>query len=364
VAARRLTVLFRVAAGPRLGFGHLVRAQRLAAALDADVWLSVRGMRDIPRRAPRMRLARQSVRSLEIVRPDLLVLDTPIVADGRRWVAAARRLSITVASVHDCGFAAVASDLAVDGSLAARRAIAGARRTLSGVQFIVIDPRASRRTVPIRNCGRHVLIALGGGARSGVATRLARAINLRQPEARIEIAGGFVSQMRLVGSNVRWLGPQPSLVPALSRADVAVVAGGLTLYESAALGVPTVPMAVVPAQRPTIAAFAKRGAVADPKVTLGAGRRLDADAINRVASAVANLLSDPARGRMLSTTARRLVDSRGAVRVARALEQLVAVNHRGQALAIRRGQSPAIRRGQSPAIRTGDSPRYRYRSAA
>jgi hypothetical protein len=94
VARRRLTVLFRVAAGPRLGFGHLVRAERLAAALDADVWLSVRGVRHFTPPAPRVRLTRESVRSLEIIRPGLLVLDTPVARDAWRWLRAARRLDI------------------------------------------------------------------------------------------------------------------------------------------------------------------------------------------------------------------------------------------------------------------------------
>jgi len=41
--SRRPRILLRVAAGPRLGFGHLVRARTLTRALDADVRISVRG---------------------------------------------------------------------------------------------------------------------------------------------------------------------------------------------------------------------------------------------------------------------------------------------------------------------------------
>ena len=333
MAARRLTVLFRAAAGPRLGFGHLVRAQRLAAALDADAWLSVRGLREFPAISSKVRLARQSVRSLEIVRPDLLVLDTPVSADARRWLAAARRLAIPVASVHDAGIAPVASDLAVDGSLAAPGPIPSAMRSRCGVRFIVIDPRAMRRIVTSRGRGRRVLIALGGGTRSTVAIRLARAIAARQPDTRIEIAGGFLSAgggavPRTSERGTVRLGPLTSLVPALCRADVVVVAGGLTLYEAAAIGVPAVPIAIVPAQRPTIAAFAKHSAVLDPGVTLGAGRRFDANAVKRAAAAVVTLLDDAPRRRRLSERASRLVDSHGAERVADALRSVVAADHR------------------------------------
>ena len=65
----------------------------------------------------------------------------------------------------------------------------------------------------------------------------------------------------------------------LAACDVAVVAGGVTLYEACAVGVPVVALAVVAAQRPAIADFAVRGAaidagaLMDPSRSGGAGRR-------------------------------------------------------------------------------------------
>jgi hypothetical protein len=38
-----LRVLFHAAAGPRLGFGHLVRCRSLARALGVDARVSIRG---------------------------------------------------------------------------------------------------------------------------------------------------------------------------------------------------------------------------------------------------------------------------------------------------------------------------------
>jgi len=67
---------------------------------------------------------------------------------------------------------------------------------------------------------------------------------------------------------------------------VAVVGGGVSLYEAAALGVPAVGVPVVPAQTPTVRAFARRGAaVAVPFKASG----------HRAASEVVALLDDPHR---------------------------------------------------------------------
>jgi len=253
---------------------------------------------------------------LDGVRPDLLVLDTPVGADGRRWLSAARRRGLAVASIHDRGIAPLASDLAVDGSVAARGPIPGARRTLTGPRFMVIDPR-----VVCGSCASVdallVVIALGGGSRVGLAQSLAEQIVRLTPRARVVVAAGFVAggdAPSAATSSIQWLGPRDSLVGVLSQAAVAVVAGGVTLYEAAALGVPTVAVPIVTAQRPTVRAFARAGATIAP--------RLGPADTRSIAAAVSDLLVDRNRARHIAAHGRRLVDGRGLARVTRALAAL------------------------------------------
>ena len=92
-------------------------------------------------------------------------------------------------------------------------------------------------------------LAFGGGARSHLAWRVARAVRQALPEVGIQVAGGFAAPPAAPRrTDVKWAGPQPSLVPMLASASAAVLAGGITLYEAAALGVPSVAIPVVPAQ--------------------------------------------------------------------------------------------------------------------
>ena len=114
---------------------------------------------------------------------------------------------------------------------------------------------------------------------------------------------------RLVGAT--WLDARAGLVTALAEADVAVVAGGVTLYEACALGVPSVGLAVVPAQRRAIRAFAKKGAVIDA----GSASTLPRVLVT-AAAAVADLLRDSRLRTQTAGRAQRLVDGRGALRVA------------------------------------------------
>ena len=100
----------------------------------------------------------------------------------------------------------------------------------------------------------------------------------------------------------------------MARASVAVVGGGVSLYEACAHGVAVVGVPVVKAQRPTVAAFVKRGAargVIRGRVTP-----------QSVAAECAELLTDEAMRRHMARMGQRLIDGRGAFRAAAAVTQL------------------------------------------
>jgi spore coat polysaccharide biosynthesis predicted glycosyltransferase SpsG len=150
---------------------------------------------------------------------------------------------------------------------------------------------------------------------------VARAIAAAVPGARIDIAAGFVAARTLpaLPSGCRWLYARQGLAAALASATAVVVAGGLTLYEACTLGCAAVAVPVVPAQRPSIRAAAMAGALRDASSADG---RIDPA---HVAALTADLLASPALARSLGRNARRLVDGRGAQRVADRLRALMGV---------------------------------------
>lgn len=314
-----MRVLFRVAAGPSIGFGHLVRCRSLARALGVPPTVSVRGSRETRRTA--------AVRGFDVKlggiallrgasRPDVLVVDDPSAQQAVQWVRRARSLRVPVATLHDLGLAPVDSDLAIDGSI--EPGVTGATLGLAGPMYAVLDPAVAeaRQLPPVERRG--VLIALGGGEHVHQwGMQLAAAILERQPSLSLRIVDGF-SRTASAGRDPRicWVSAPNGLADELRRAAVAVVAGGLTLYEAAALGAPAVALGVVNAQQPTIRGFARRAAAID------AGLATDPDAVAHAADAVANLISHPARAARLAGTASRLVDGRGVFRAADAIQQL------------------------------------------
>lgn len=313
----RLRVVFRVAAGPRQGFGHLSRATVLARALGATAHLSLRGGRQAAAvaRARGWTLASGSPRAvLARLAPDLLVIDDPRARAAASWLGAARAAGVPVASIHDLGREHLASDLTIDGSLNLPDGVAP--DALVGPRHAVIDPAFASTAGRRRGAGHpRVLVALGAGPRRRMAGRIARAIRAACPDARVRVAGGFVAAGR-PDDGIEWLPPLGSLRDELGGATVAVVGGGVTLYEACAAGVPTVGVWVVSAQRPTVRAGAHLGAVVEG----GDGRA--AATAGRVAREVAGLLDSRNTRESLAIRSRAVVDGLGTGRVVAALRAL------------------------------------------
>jgi spore coat polysaccharide biosynthesis predicted glycosyltransferase SpsG len=306
MATSPLHVLFRVVAGPRVGFGHLVRCRSIARALNVEPIASVRGTRLTQHVARSMGWSLvEAAGAGALRRPgyELLVIDDPSGPDAAIWVRRARQLKIPVASVHDLGLGRVESDARFDASADP-----------------ILDPSVlaarlrTRRPAPFR-----VLIALGGGAHvRTLAARLADAIAARVPNVRVHAACGFTDDGRTRQlARGRWIAAPDGLAEELSAATVVVTAGGVTLFEACALGVPAVALAVTEAQRLTVRAVARAGAAID-----GGSPPVDASAIARAADAAAALLTDARECRRMSAAGRRLVDARGVFRAVDRLRRL------------------------------------------
>ncbi len=317
-----MRLLFRAAAGPQTGFGHLMRCRSLARALGVVPVVSIRGSRRTAETAQARGFQISTVQFDRLggpERPDVLVVDDPSPEHTRLWVKAAKDADVRVVTIHDCGIAAAESDLGIDGSICP-----GALRShvsLSGAYYAVLDPSiAAARQLPLSE-REGVLIALGGGEhvhRWGVP--LARVIHARVPDAPIRLVAGFTGgQLADTGVPAEWLSAPDGLSDALRTTAVAVVAGGVTLYEAAALGTPIVGLAVVPAQLETIQGFADRRALLDAGLVSRPG------AVEEAADAVQELLQNRTSARDIGLRGASLVDGRGVFRVVSAIQRVARV---------------------------------------
>jgi spore coat polysaccharide biosynthesis predicted glycosyltransferase SpsG len=306
-----MRVVFRAAAGPLTGYGHLRRVVSLAAALRVPPVVSLRGGKAAAAVARDLgcTVIRGSAHAVIAARrPSLVVVDDPVRSAGLVWVRAARRGHVFVAGVADAGIGCVDGDVLIDGSAAAQR-----RRGpgLCGPRYAILDPglRGARRRSRRRDT---VLIALGGGSRQRLAAVTAR--ELSRYGITVRIAPGFTKRPPCLShrshpshQHVSTIAPS-AFTRELATCAVAIVGGGVTLYEACALGTPSIAVPVVAAQRQAIHSCAARGAVVDGSTA-------------RPSSLALGLLASRGDRVQLARAATRLVDGGGAARVARELRR-------------------------------------------
>jgi spore coat polysaccharide biosynthesis predicted glycosyltransferase SpsG len=315
-ATATLRCVFRVAAGPRIGFGHLLRARALSRAFgQRRPVVSVRGGRAARATARALGCELLASRARQLEHAHVLIVDDPSPRAGGAWIRRAQRAGVATVAVHDAGTGAPGADVTVDGSLVATKTRPRANSRLAGPSFCILDPVVARMRQFPKQSRRQpvVLVSLGGGGQiRRHAALIVEEISRLCPTVTIRVAAGLGTGRLPRLSGGEWVAYPQGLAGALRDADVAVVAGGVTLYEACALGTPAVATAVVSAQRYSIDAFVDAGAALDG----GHIGIAPAVAAESVAIAVARLVGDAAARRCLAAKARRLVDGSGAARVA------------------------------------------------
>ena len=187
----------------------------------------------------------------------------------------------------------------------------GAARVLAGADYALVDARL--RTFPVADIEptvRRVLVATGATDSEGIGAGVASALADALVDADIRLVVGAWGR-GTDDQRIHVLDAPPDLAAEIAAADLVVTAGGVTMLEACCLGRPIVAFSIADNQTPALAGAAVAGAVR-------AADRVSA------ATVATRLAHDHDARRHLSTSARGLVDGRGAVRVASVIEALSA----------------------------------------
>jgi len=166
-------------------------------------------------------------------------------------------------------------------------------RLLLGLKYVPLrrEILAAERRRRTRKRAKTVLVSLGG---SNVAI------------------DGIVGILEEAGYDVIFGGPGMAMVEALSSADMAVLAGGSTLYEAAYLGLPAVVLCIAQNQERNAVSMSEVGVV-------HYGGWLGDVSPNRLREMIGELAADKDERERLAAAGQALVDGRGAQRVVKAM---------------------------------------------
>ncbi|MHA6287065.1 hypothetical protein [Maricaulis sp. CAU 1757] len=304
-------IAIRADGGGQIGLGHVMRCAALADALMARgariAWLTA-----TPAAMPETLRQRVEVVSLpddrheaewlaetvSAVSASWLVGDWKVTPDAvlRAWPRSAPPIALVG------GFTG-----AVEVALRVRQGLvetheASGTPTLSGPDWILLP--AGLKTAPQRDMNHppeRLLVSLGGTS-TPVARRVEQALAACPAAERLTIE-------RANPDGARDASHLTGLDRAMRRADLAILAGGTSLHEAAALGLPAISLPLADNQQARAADFTR----------LGLGLTLDPyadDFQDRLCAALTGLLEDEGVRQTMSDRGRALVDGRGAERLA------------------------------------------------
>jgi UDP-2,4-diacetamido-2,4,6-trideoxy-beta-L-altropyranose hydrolase len=319
---RPLRLVFRCEGSPRLGLGHVMRSIALAQAVRARGAETVFAMSEGPAaglaarygfRVVGLRSRAASALSPISAQADWVVLDG---YDFGHLYPSLRRQGVRTCAVMDQPPRPPA-DLVVNPNLSAGPVKAPA---LCGARFALVRDEFSRaRRVP-RAGGLRVLLMFGGSDVAGLTARTLAWLSEAQhlPPLQLTAVVGPLAPGRAAiaraarRAGARLLVAPPDLPSIMAASDLAVTAAGSSVLEMLRLAVVPLMVTVADNQRGIAAAVERAGAGLDlgPASTL-AGADL-AQALVRAARS----------RRGMAAAGRRLVDGRGALRVARTLERM------------------------------------------
>jgi UDP-2,4-diacetamido-2,4,6-trideoxy-beta-L-altropyranose hydrolase len=256
---------------------------------------------------------------------------TWIVADGycfgAAWQKQIRAAGLRLLVIDDYGQAEhYHADLVLNQNLSASESLYARRdadtRLLLGPRYALLRREfldASISAREIADTARKVLVTLGGSDPDQVTAKVVMALREIPGLEAIVVVGGsnphLESLSALIGSEnpaLRLIVDATNMSELMRWADVAVTAAGSTSWELATAGLPALQLVIADNQAPIADALYRAGVT----VSLG-DHRASTPAV--IAEALRELLAECTQRREMSSRGRRLVDGRGANRVAAAL---------------------------------------------
>lgn len=320
----------RAEAGSAIGVGHVMRSLTLARAAKAAGFDCELHTQDIPSELRDQAMA-AGVRVVDVPCEVGSTEDARVLAshgqavtcvDGywvsRSYVDSLASSAGTVVVIDDTGaLDGSAFDLLLNQNPYASETMypeSPPNRLLLGLGYALIRPEVARHVGAARPTGQslEVVVALGGTDVAGLGPTLCDALASIEGVS-VSLASGFGTWMPTAeqaddDDRVVALIPSANLPAVLARSDLAVVAAGSTVWEVAALGVPTVALVVADNQAPLL----DDPVVANMAEVIDARGALD---LNSFVGVVQGIINDGQLRGCMASAGSNLVDGKGVDRV-------------------------------------------------
>jgi len=330
-------VVFRTGGGKQVGFGHIRRCLSLAHALRS---LNVNSsfVLDGDTKASDIVTAEGHAASLiddddftetakEVLNRSAVAVVVDSYSHPASYLKNLKSMGRRVVVLDDLAADFIPADLVVNGTAGAEALPYASDPSVSyllGSSYILLRPEFENVVERSYEPVRRVLITLGGSDGFDLTPRIIDWVQAILPQADIDVVVGplFRNSSEIesatIGADKVHLHHAPDMGLLMRTCDMAVAGGGQTTYELAATATPTVAIRIAENQTLNLMGLSRA------RTLIWAGDATDTNLKEKVTQAVGTLAQSASLRRELGANGRRLVDGRGAVRVAEKLVEIAA----------------------------------------
>ncbi len=351
----KIRVAFRADGGTQLGMGHIMRCLALAKAMQETAPGEIPGYPAIRDESLEIIfiIRRNTVVSTLIAENNHKVIEIPenfpgdeaalikeilekydtniVITDSylidRDYLEQAGSAADLLISIDDLNKIIFPSDLVINGNVYGPsldyRSVSIDTEFLLGTDYVLLrDEFAPKGYRNINKEVERVLVSVGGSDPLDLTPKILQALS-QVPldfEIKVIIGPGFQNMKKIAEfagvtqKPVELLHNVKAMASLMTSSDLAVTAGGTTLYELSCTGTPAVVLLQANNQDIAAAEMARQGTV----INLGMG---DGVSVPGLAAAITELCNDPEKRREMSKRGQALVDGKGCRRCARKIIQ-------------------------------------------
>ena len=332
-------LLFRVDAGPHVGLGHLQRCLSLATAVRQFYVGCVFVTNENPMvrdRVTRFGFEKYSLSRIEswsaedltrtisiagLHRSDAIIVDSD--CEGADYLDRLRKAGFFVCAIEDIAPHSFPCQLVVNGDAHAHQLqyhssygdtlfLLGPEYSILRAELWNVEPRVVKEAV------ENILVTVGGADPCNLTPRVLGLLNQVPGNFSVTtIIGPFFDNIEEIEDTaasadrpVRLVYFPDEVGDLMVQADLAISAGGQTLYELACAGCPAVALRMAANQDGQLQVFEESGFIRI------AGRGDDYRVVLAIGDAIHSFLADPQTRAAMSVAGQRLIDGQGAIRVA------------------------------------------------
>lgn len=156
-----------------------------------------------------------------------------------------KALGLRLVTFDDLGSGAALADIHVAALAAVRGETPQGAKVLAGLKYLILAPEIAHFRRQRTECNSWV-VSLGGSDTHGVTVKVAQWLSAQQQPATLILGPGFEHEealAKVIGVGFKVKRSVPSLIAEFAAYDLAITGGGLTAFEAAAAGLPTVTVA-------------------------------------------------------------------------------------------------------------------------